>query len=754
MQDDLEDEAGGELDASRGGHGRPSLLERFPALARLGLPLSRRVPFVQQLSATECGPACLAMVLGFHGKEVGMEETRQACGVSRDGVSARALLEGAGLLGLRGRGVKAEVEQLALLPAGSTILHWGFAHFVVLAGVDARGVHIVDPAVGPRRVTMAEFRAAFTGVAIILEPTDLFARGRRRGTIWPAIRDLARGSGLLRRIVVLSLLLQLFGLALPMLTGQVIDRVVPRGDLQLLIVLLLGMGALVGFRSLTVFTRGHLLLHLRTLLDVRLTLGFLDHLVSLPLRFFQARSAGDLMMRLNSNSIIREHLTGAALSGALDGLLVVVYLGILLAASGALALAAFCAGALDVALFLVTRRRQRELLGQELTVSTRSQGYEAEMFGAMETIKASGCEQRVTAFWSNLFVDQLNVKLARDRLTIVTEALTSAVRAAGPLAVLGIGAWRVLDRELTLGAMLALAAVAGGFLEPLANLVQTLGSLEVARGYLERVSDVLQAEPEQTSGRRIAPALGGRIELARVGFRYHPRGPLAVREVDLRIESGQFVAIVGRSGSGKTTLANLLLGLQPPSEGRVLFDGIDLAELDLRSVRQQLGVVNQNFALFGATIRENIALSDPSASLADVEAAARLACLHDDIVRFPMGYETVLLDRGGAISGGQRQRLALARALLRRPTILLLDEATSALDAATERDVHQALQGLRCTRVVIAHRLSTIKDADLILVMEEGSPVETGTHDQLLARGGAYQRLVRAQLQPEAGFSE
>jgi ATP-binding cassette subfamily B protein len=734
------------MDAARGGRGKGSLIDRFPALARLGLSLSRRIPFVQQLTATECGPACLAMVLGFHGREVGMDQVRQACGVSRDGVSARALLDGAGLLGLRGRGVKAEVEQMRQLPPGATILHWGFDHFVVLAGVDAQGVEIVDPAVGRRRVTMADLRAAFTGVALILEPTDLFVRGRRRGALWPAIRDLALGSGLLRRIVILSLLLQLFGLALPMLTGQVIDRVLPRGDLQLLAVLLLGMGTLVGFRSLTVFTRGHLLLHLRTLLDARLTLGFLDHLVSLPLRFFQARSAGDLMMRLNSNSIVREHLTGAALSGALDGVLVVVYLGILLAANGALALAAFCAGALDVALFVLTRRRQRELLGQELTVQARAQGYEAEMFAAMETIKASGREQRVTSFWSNLFVDQLNVKLARDRLSIVTETLASAIRATGPLAVLAIGAWQVLDRELSLGAMLALAAVAGGFLEPLANLVQTLSSMELARAYLERVNDVLEAEPEQPAGRRIAPPLRGRIRLDRVGFRYDPRGPLAVRDVDLQIEPGQFVAIVGRSGSGKTTLANLLLGLHPPSEGRVLFDGIDLSELDLRSVRQQLGVVNQNFALFGSTIRENIALSDPSASLADVEAAARLACVHEDIAQFPMGYDTVLLDRGSAISGGQRQRLALARALLHRPSILLLDEATSALDAATELDVQQALQSLRCTRLVIAHRLSTIKDADLILVMEEGRAVEVGRHEQLLERRGVYQKLVRAQL--------
>jgi ATP-binding cassette subfamily B protein len=735
-----------ELDGPRGGRSRASLVERFPALARLGLPLSRRVPFVQQLTATECGPACLAMVLGFAGKQVSMEQVRDACGVSRDGVSARALLEAASLLGLRGRAVKAEVDQLHLLPAGSTILHWEFQHFVVLARVDASGAEIVDPAVGRRRVTNAELHAAFTGVALALEPSELFVPGRRPGTLWPAVRALARDSGLLPRILVLSLLLQLFALALPVLTGQVIDRVIPRGDLQLLVVLLAGMAVLVAFRSATVFLRGHLLMHLRTVLDARLTLGFLDHLVSLPHRFFQSRGAGDLMMRLNSNSIIREHLTGAALSGALDGLLVVVYVAILLLANRAMAAAALAAGILDVAVFWFSRRRQRELLGRELAVAARAQSYEAEMFSAMETIKACGSEQRAVGFWSNLFVDQLNVKLARDGLGVTTEALATGVRALGPLAVLGIGAWQVLDRQLSVGAMLALAAVAAGFLEPLANLVQTMTSLELARAYLDRVNDVLQAEPEQTGDRRIARPLNGRIELSQVSFRYDRRAPLAVRQVDLRIEPGQFVAIVGRSGSGKTTLANLLLGLCPPSEGRVLFDGVDLAELDLRSVRQQMGVVNQSFALFGSTIRENIAMLDPTATLDEVVAAARLACIHDEIEEMPMGYETVLLDRGSAISGGQRQRLALARALLRRPPVLLLDEATSALDAVTEQQVQRSLQAQRCTRVVIAHRLSTVKDADLILVMDEGRIVEAGAHDQLLARAGVYADLVQAQL--------
>jgi ABC-type bacteriocin/lantibiotic exporter with double-glycine peptidase domain len=364
----------------------------------------------------------------------------------------------------------------------------------------------------------------------------------------------------------------------------------------------------------------------------------------------------------------------------------------------------------------------------------------------METLKATGGEQRAVGHWSNLFVDQLNVKLQRDRLSIKTDAVVGALRMAGPLAILAVGAREVMNGRLSLGGMLGLAAVAGSFLEPLANLVHTLLSLETVRGYLERVNDVLAAQPEQTAELRAAPRLRGQVALERVSFRYGPQAPFVVSDVSLTIQPGQFVAIVGRSGSGKTTLAHLLLGLYRPASGRVLFDGVDLAELDLRSVRRQFGVVNQNLSLFGASIRDNIAMGDPSLGMGEVEAAARLACVHDDIMALPMGYHTLLLDRGGAVSGGQRQRLALARALVRKPALLLLDEATSALDAATERDVQASLQELACTRIVIAHRLSTVKRADLILVMDDGEIVEAGTHTQLLDQAGAYSELVAAQL--------
>jgi ATP-binding cassette, subfamily B, bacterial len=289
--------------------------------------------------------------------------------------------------------------------------------------------------------------------------------------------------------------------------------------------------------------------------------------------------------------------------------------------------------------------------------------------------------------------------------------------------------------------------LAAGVFTPLSNLVSMGVQLQVVGTYLERIADVQQTPLEQAPGKgRPAPKLAGRIELDRVTFRYGPLEPLVVNEVSLQIEPGQLVAVVGKSGSGKSTLASLLVGLHAPTSGRILYDGVLLADLDLRSVRQQLGIVVQRTYVFGRTIRANIALADPELPLDAITEAAKIVQLHDEIMKMPMGYDTLLVDGGGSISGGQRQRIALARALMRKPAVLLLDEATSALDAITERKVQLELEKLSCTRIVIAHRLSTVMHADAILVMENGKLVEQGKHHELLAKGGAYAELARSQL--------
>ena len=723
-----------------------ALTTLFPALERLDAGIGRRIPFVQQLTATECGAACLTMALRYFGKELRLADVRSAMPQGRDGATALAILDAASFYGLQARGVRIEASDVEGLPPGS-ILHWDFNHFVVFERASRDGFEIVDPAVGRRVVSLAQLEGSFTGVALLLEPGAEFApTGAQPRPIWRQLRSALTGSGDWRRIIVTSLLLQLFALALPLLTGAVVDSVVPHGDVHLLAVLSVALLGLVGAHFLASMIRAHLLIQLRTLFDSKLTLGFVDHLLRLPYSFFQERPTGDLMMRVNSNTVIREVLTSGALSALLDGALVILFLVTILAVNPWFGLLVLVLGLLQLATFWFSGRRQRELLSELLQTQAQAESYLMEMLSGIETLKSSGSEARAGQHWSGLFVDQLNVSIGRSRLTALVDSLTGTLRIASPLFILGFGAVQALDGAMSLGVVLALCALAGAFLTPLANLVTTVGQLQILGSYVERLEDVLGAAPEQAPEQpRVVHRAAGRIAVENVTFSYSAMGPPVLRDVSLNIEAGQFVAIAGRSGSGKSTLGNLLLGLYPPTSGCVRYDGVDLAGIDLPSLRRQLGVVNQRAHLFAASVRENIAADDPAMSLDEVTEAAQRACVDDEIRGMPMGYETLLQGGGTSLSGGQRQRLTLARALARRPSILFLDEATSALDVVTEQAVQRELSDLRCTRIVIAHRLSTIRNADVIIVLDQGRIVEQGTHEQLIRRGGHYASLAGAQ---------
>jgi ATP-binding cassette subfamily B protein len=733
--------------------GAPSLSDRFPALRGLKLGgRKRRIPQIQQTAATDCGPACLTMVLGYFGKAVRLDDVRTAMGFSRLGTDALTLVETARLYGLRGRGIKIrDIEALRFLDPGS-ILHWRFNHFVVFERMDHRGAWVVDPAGGRRLVSRDELDRAFTGVAVSFETTEDFEPSKdKRHAVWRQLRQVLGESGLLTQVVTTSVVIQFFSLAVPILTGLIVDRVVPRSDQHLLLVLSVGCAGLVLFKLLATVVRSFLLLHLRTRLDARMTLQFLDHLVHLPYLFFQQRSAGDLLMRLNSNATIREILTSGAISGVFDGVMVVLYLIFLLVADVRMGLLVAVLGALRVATFIITRRRQRDLMSESLQTQADSRGYQVQVLQGIETLKAGGAEDRAVDRCAHLFVKELNVSLDRGRLDAIVSSVLDGLGTASPLLVLVYGAVLVMRGDLTLGTMLALSALASGFLTPLSTLVGTATQLQLLSSYLDRINDVMETtrEQEQQAQRQRPTALRGRVTLEGVSFRYSPVTAPVVSEASVDLLPGQLVAVVGASGSGKSTLAGLLAGLYKPEAGRIFYDGIDLADLDLRWLRSQLGFVAQNAYLFGLSIRANIALNDPTLPLSRVIEAARLAEIHADIQAMPMSYESVLADGGASLSGGQRQRLALARALVHRPKVLILDEATSALDAVTEAKVQDSLAGLRCTRIVIAHRLSTVRDADLILVMDHGKIVERGSHAELMALKGSYRALVDAQLEPE-----
>ncbi|OUC97804.1 ABC transporter [Streptosporangium minutum] len=706
--------------------------------------MRRRVPVIRQSTVADCGAACLAMVLGHHGRRTTVREVGEHLQVSRDGLTAFAIAEAARSYGLRTKALSLTPQQLAAVP-GPSIVHWEFNHFLVVERWRPDVVEVVDPASGRRRLTPEEFDTGFTGVVLAFEPGPGFSveaperRPWRRDLVRAA---LARHRGLLLQALLASFLLQVLALVVPAFTALVVDEVLPGEDHYLVRILAVGLGFVVLTQSVLGYLRSAVLLVLRARADTELTAGVIGHLFALPYRFFTVRGTSDLVMRTQSAANLRAMMSGQLLSALLDGPLAVVFMVLILLRDPVLGGCLAAVAAVQVVLLLATRRRITDLTGRGLTAAATTQGRLIESIGGIETLKASSAEWRAVERWSGMFTAQMNADMRLGLTRGVLDAALSGVRILGPAMLLLVGASQVLDGELSLGTMLALNALAVSALTPLTSLLTSLQELQEAGAHFERLADIVEAEPER--GGRKLPVLHGEVVLRDVGFRFDPRSPWTLRHVSLAVGPGRKIALVGPSGSGKSTLGRVLLGLYQPVEGEVRYDGVPAAELDPRWLRSRFGVVTQEPHLFTGTIRENIGLTVPGASLEQVVAAARLARVHDDIMTMPMGYETMLTE-GSGLSGGQRQRIALARALLSRPRVLLLDEATSHLDTATEAAIEENLARLTQTRIVIAHRLSTVRDADQIFVVEAGGIAERGTHDELMRLGGRYAALTERQ---------
>jgi ATP-binding cassette, subfamily B, bacterial len=702
-----------------------------------------------QSQASDCGPASLMMALWRHGILVSLNQLRQDTGSGRDGVSARSLLAAARGYGLPGRGVRTSLEGLRNLPSGS-ILFWKFNHFVVLERATHQNVYIVDPAYGRRRLRTEDVGRLFTGVALEFDtPVGTDSRSPSPEVARSPWRHLAyflpRSKKWLS-LTATSLGILVLGLLAPLSSAYVVGHHGLGGELgPVQAAMALTLSALSFF--LLQLVRGIVILKVQAAADKRVTLGVFNWLLALPYGFFAQRTPGDLAMRVRTSTVVRQVVNASVLSAAFDGLLVICYAAVFFLVEPQIALWVSVLAVAQIGLLLLAWRPQVYMAADELECQAHSNGALNELLDGVTTVKAGGLDEVVGGRWTHYLIEEINAGIRRRRHFTLFSSLVTSVQFMAPLTVLVTSAFKVSAGHLSLAGMTAVTTLSIEVFTPLSNLVLAGFQVATLRAPLTRLGDILDAEPDEPE--RAAKSrfdTGAGLAVRGVRFQYPGATALALRDIDLTISAGSFVAFLGATGSGKSTLAMILSGLYRPSAGQVLIGGKTFDNIDLASLRRSISFVNQDARVFAGSIRDNITMGAPGVdgNSCDYVRAAAIAQIHDEIAAMPMGYETLLGPGGSGLSGGQRQRVALARALVRHPQILILDEATSALDRVTEKRVISSIRELDCTLLVITHRMAAVTDADEICIISDGRIVERASHGRLSTRPGLYRDLMRA----------
>ncbi|WP_256260715.1 MULTISPECIES: peptidase domain-containing ABC transporter [Burkholderia] len=694
----------------------------------------RRLPVMLQTQAAECGLACVGMIASYHGHDLDLVSLRRRFSPSLKGATLNDVMLMAYRLGLASRALRLELDELGKLRR-PCILHWDMNHFVVLKSVSRSGITIHDPARGVRDVPLAEVSDHFTGVALELMPSPSFARARERESISMAtlIGGVTGIRAAFAQVLLLSVALEVFGIVTPFYMQWVMDQVLVSADADLLTLLGIGFLLVVLFQNAVAALRSWVVTWFSSLLGVQWTANVCSHLFRLPMTYFEQRHIGDVVSRFGAIGTIQGTLTTQFVGALLDGAMAIVTLAMLFVYSPTLTWLVLGLFAAYGAIRWLAYRPFRQANEEHIVYAARAESNLLESIRGVQAIKLANKQEARVATYANAVVETTNKNVVIQRLSIGFSTLQGVISGAGRVALVWLAAKQVIDGQFSAGMLVAFVSFADQFMARGAGLIGTVIDFRMLRLHGERLADIVltDAESDMEAKAARAPAAGGHaaapaIDVRDVRFRYTETEPWVLDGCSFSIAPGESVALVGPSGQGKTTMAKVLLGLLTPEHGSVRVDGIDIRKLGLHQHRELIGCVMQDDILFAGSIADNIGFFDPQPDQARIEEAARLAQIHDDIAAMPMGYQSLVGDMGSSLSGGQCQRVLLARAFYRKPAILVLDEATSHLDVERERLINDAVRAMNITRIIIAHRPETIRSADRVVELARGSAREMG----------------------------